>query len=558
MKIKRFAAVLLLLLPVQSVLAAGFSSLDTALSPLLEGRSTVNMAVSLKVKTLIPFDETRLDLINRVLAHAALTAQVEEAEQDQTTAFQLALGGETLLELSEQYRDGAYLLQTDLLPNRMLFSTQASPMDALLAASQEETAETDSALNTSDVEEAFDFLAAIDELEDCYRALLDRTVPLTEKNTPNYNIENIGKGRISYVAKLTTEQSGEMLAEIRAVLSCGMDAEYREELSQVTFAGGFVVALYQNADGEDICLYIKGTAIYPDGDRRTLKWQWGFTPDRKTQTFTYEAARENGTRDSRVIDAIIKRKQNDSSFTLSIKTISNLRRSTENETSTYTVDLKGNLGDTSTCKGSMARATKGTSGGESTDETQTEIGVDLSLIQSAAGAELAGTAQYTDTKNGTVQTELELTFAQASPAPSAGNTSDAANTANTADTAGTEAAAQTAPSVVIAIIPADPAAAQQSAQTPIVTAEETQDEQPEFLVGTAPLGLYDYEIPAEMTTISMDSTEQKVHQSLLNEAAQRLAGRLVRTMLNLPAEDKALLSDGMTEEDYAVFLAMLE
>ena len=124
----------------------------------------------------------------------------------------------------------------------------------------------------------------------CYRDLIDKTVPLTKKNTVSYSIENIGKGRISYVAKLTTEQSTELLSQLRTLISCGMDAEYREELSQVTFARGFVVALYQNADGEDISVYIKGTIIYPDGDRRSLKWQWSFTPDGQTQTFRHYVA----------------------------------------------------------------------------------------------------------------------------------------------------------------------------------------------------------------------------------------------------------------------------
>ena len=187
--------------------------------------------------------------------------------------------------------------KTSLLPNRMLFSTEASPINTLLASDGEEAAE-------AQEDTGFEYLRPGGGVrhagcrrgagQTCYRTLIDKTVPLTEKNTPNYSIENIGRGRISYVARLTTEQSGELLDEIRTVLSCGMDAVYREELSQITFASGFIVALYQNEDAEDICVYIKGTILYPDGDKRTLKWQWAFTPDRETQTFTYEVARESG------------------------------------------------------------------------------------------------------------------------------------------------------------------------------------------------------------------------------------------------------------------------
>lgn len=544
MNLKRIAIILCFLLCMTTGASATLASLDEALAPLLGGRGAVELSVTMNVKALMPFDETRLDLINRVLQHAALNARVDLGADVDNTAFQLTLGDQTLLEMNEQNRDGAYLLQSSLLENRMLFSTQASPMDTLLASSEEEIAEPeeDTGLNTSDVEEAFDMPAAVAELETCYRALIDKTVPLTEKNTPNYSIENIGRGRISYVARLTTEQSGELLDEIRAVLSCGMDAEYRGEIAEMTFAKGFVVALYQNADAEDICVYIKGTVLYPDGDKRTLKWQWAFTPDRETQTFTFEAARESGTRDSRVIDAILERKEDETSFSLEGKTTVNLRRSSVNETSTLTIDLRGGAGDSLTCKGGVTRVTKKAVGGESTGETETGVTVDLALTQTDGVSELTGTAAYQSVKDDTVITKLELSFLPAAAAP-------AEETSEPADSA---------PAVVISIIPADPTLAQQAAQAPMTTAEENQAEPPEFLVGTPPLGLYDYEIPDEIVTINMDDTERKVHQSLMNEAAQRLAGNLLLAVLNLPEEDRQLLSDGMTEEDYAIFLAMLD
>lgn len=550
MKIKRFAAILgLLLCFTVSASAADLLSLDTVLEPLLVGQDTVSLSATMQLKALMPFDDTRIDLINRVLGHVTLNARVEQDGADETTAFQLTMGETTLLEMTEQLRSGAYLLQTTLLPNRMLFSTQGSPMDMLLAASDGEadtTDETETTLNTSAVETAFDMQAAVDELEACYRALIDQTVSLATKNTPNYTIDNIGRGRISYVAKLTTEQSTALQAEIRTVLSCGMDDAYREELSQVTFASGFVVALYQNEDAEDICVYIRGTIVYPDGDKRDIKWQWAFTPDGETQTLTYEAARQSGTRDSRVIDALLKRTEDEDSFTLSGKVETNLRRSSVNETSTLTLDLRGSLGDTPTCTGSLNRLTEATSGGESTGETETTVTVDVSLLNGTGGAELSGTAEYLYTKDETTQTNLVLTFTPATAVVPA-------STDGTEETAEAEA-----PTVEISIISADPTTAGENAETPTVTVEETQTEQPEFLVGTAPTGLYDYEIPAEMTTINMDSTEQKVHQSLLNEASQRLAGNLVTAILDLPADDRALLADGMTDEDYAIFLAMFD
>ncbi|MFH1880208.1 MAG: hypothetical protein ABIK64_05400, partial [Bacillota bacterium] len=188
------------------------------------------------------------------------------------------------------------------------------------------------------------------------------------------------------------------------------------------------------------------------------------------------------------------------------------------------------------------RMTEQSSGGESAGETQTGVTVDLALTQTADGSELTGTAAYLETKNSTVQTELTLTFAPA----------EAAAADEPADSA------SSAPSVVISITPANPAVIRQTAETPTATAEELQAAQPEFLVSTLPVGLYDYPVPSEMITINMDDAQDKVIQSLMNEAAQRLAGHLVLAILDLPAEDRALLSDGMTGEDYAVFLAMLD
>ena len=539
MKLKRWTAVVCLLLCVVTGASASFGTLDSALSPMLAGQGAVNMSVQLAVKTLMPFDETRLDLINRVLKHLRLDALIDTDAGDTDTGFQLTLGKDMLFEMTEQCRGGAYLLQTSLLPNRVLFSTQGSPMDALLLASNgEEPAivEESADANTSDVEEAFDMLAAADELEACYRDLTDKTVLLTDKNSVSYTIEKIGKGRTSYVAKLTTDQITELLPQLRAVISCGMDAEYREELSQVTFARGFTVALYKDADGEDICVYIRGTILYPDGDRRALKWQWAFTPDRETQTFKHDVARESGRRDSRIINAVLTRVQNKNDYSFAVETKANLRRGGKNETSTLTIDITGEVSPL-TCKGSVTRETGGTENGKDLDTAITEIDVDLALLASDTAAEVTGSAAYRIFKNKTVVTELELTFL----------TIDI--TSGTAD----------APlSVVISVTSADVDTAGQAAVVPTITAEENQPENTAYLVGAPPLGLYDYEIPPETITVNMDSAEPKIHQSLISEAVQRMAGNMVAAMLNLPPEDRELLSNGMTETDYAIFLAMLD
>lgn len=543
MKRKVLVIVLCILLCAATAASASMASLEEALSPLLSGRGSVKTSVRLTVNTLMPFNDTKLDLINRVLQHAQLDLLLDDGTDESVTGFHLSLDGETLFEVTERLSGGAYLMQTSLLPNRMLFSTQASPMDTLLLSlKEEETAAENSAdPNTSDVEEAFDMLAAIGELQACYRALTDKTMLLTERNKVSYAIDEIGKGRYSYVAKLTSDQSTELLPELRAVIACGMDAEYREEIAKITFARGFTVALYQDADEADVSLYMKGTIVYPDGSKRTLKWQWSFTPDGMTQTFVHHVAREEGRRDTRNIDAILKRSEGKTGYTLKCETTANLRRGSKSETSVLTIDLSGGTGDTASCKGSVTRTTGGTYNGEDLDETVTGVTVDLTFQAGEPSASLTGTASYQTQTNGTVYTAMDLGFIQA------------AQTAQ--EDAG--AAQNTQPNVEISILPADTASAMQDAQTLTETAEETRDASAEFLVGTPPIGLYEYEIPAEAITVNMDSTQSNVFQSLINEAAQRLGGNLVLAMLNLPAEDKALLSDGMTETDYAIFLAML-
>ena len=70
MNLKRVAIILCLLLCITTAAsAATLASLDMALAPLLEGRGAVKLSAAMTVKTLMPFDETRLELINRVLGH---------------------------------------------------------------------------------------------------------------------------------------------------------------------------------------------------------------------------------------------------------------------------------------------------------------------------------------------------------------------------------------------------------------------------------------------------------------------------------------------------------
>ena len=146
------------------------------------------------------------------------------------------------------------------------------------------------------------------------------------------------------------------------------------------------------------------------------------------------------------------------------------------------------------------------------------------LAPVADGLELTGTAAYARETDNRTQLKVLLTFL-----PSAAQA--AAETAQ-------DAQAQSAPAVEISIIPADAETAQQTEN--VQTAVEAPAQQSAYLVGSAPLGLNDYAIPAEMTTVNLDSAGQEACQILMAEAAQRLAGGLILAVLDLPAEDRAI------------------
>ena len=64
-------------------------------------------------------------------------------------------------------------------------------------------------------------------------------------------------------------------------------------------------------------------------------------------------------------------------------------------------------------------------------------------------------------------------------------------------------------------------------------------------------------MPSAETNIDLDDASTEILQNLLAEAAQNLAGKMVLAVAALPEEDRALLKDGMTDQDYAAFEALL-
>ena len=78
-----------------------------------------------------------------------------------------------------------------------------------------------------------------------------------------------------------------------------------------------------------------------------------------------------------------------------------------------------------------------------------------------------------------------------------------------------------------------------------------------FLVGNPPIGMESYPVPETMQTIDLNMADAQQREALLDEMAQRGAGVLLVALGNLPGEPLRLLTDNMTEVDYAAFLSLL-
>ncbi len=569
-----FGLVLLLALACCWPAQADMAALDSTLSRWLIGRDALRFSATLTVNTLLPFTDDTLTLLNGVLSHVTIDANVKDTGESSQTDAQIAVDGTSLMDWSEQAADGAYTLTTSLLPDRMLTATNGSPMDVLSsftgneaaeepeANAEEEDAET---VNDSDVAQAFSLLNAIEELQACYQELTDGIQEYATEKSANYSIKNIGRGKWSRVARLTAEQSESLLPELRAVLSCGMDDTYRAEIAEMTFAKGFVVALYRNADDQDICVYMKGNVYGADGIRRALAFQWAFTTDgiERKDTYKYEISKSSGKRDSRIIEAICTQTSRSDQYSIDLEATTTLKRIRITDKDTETIALSGavDADDAMTCQGSLSSVIAQTVSSDTQKKT-TNTTVDLLFTPRNGENTVSGTVVYQTLTDKTVERELAWTLA----ADAAEATAKAESSDNTEDT-------DTTGGVVVSIISpetetdgemvdetATPVSSLEQMAAEISTASqtETQEDSSPYLVGSAPTGLTTFSKTESLQTIDLDKANADTVQLLLTEAAQNLAGRLILAIANLPEDDAALLQDGMTDTDYAAFLALLD
>ena len=498
----------------------------------LEPEQGVHFSGSLQLQTLLPFTEDRVEMMNRLLGHLSFAAFFEQDEGATLTNFSLACDEQPLFTLTEREGNGLSTLQTSLLPNIVLESNTSSGLNWLIGAEAETPGP------------SFDFTAAIESAGFYYKKLIDACEPYAQSKKANYKIKSIGSAKWSQIARLTAEQSDEMLPELRAVLQCGMDPAHKQSLSEVRFGKGFVVALYKLGENDaDLAVYMKGTLLYPDGTKANLTYQWAFIEqdDVRKDSYKYDLNRQSKPRETRVVDATLSRSLTRDQFTAKGSIVLTTRENNITTAQTEKIDLSGrNAGSAKTLQGTTSLQIKTTADGTSLTTLET-LTPTLTLTKQLGGDILSGSVSVESKKDKAVISSVLYTFAESISAMAASE-----------DT-----------SLYMVSEP------EEVPELPLVSllqiADEADDDgsvpalasaAPEALPDV-PIGLRRYAQPQMSVTVSLDSAPKAELIALQNEVFQSLAGRLLLALAKLPEEDTVLLRDGMTEEDYASFQALL-
>lgn len=508
------AAVLALLLPLSSA-GASIVGLDGTLSDYLDA-GDVRYSFSIEVGALLPYGAETLEMMGGVLKHIRVAA----SETEEESVLSLLVDGESVMDITQRRTVDGIALTTPLLPNRTLVSDE-SPLDLLMGNAEEEP--------------AFDALVAIEEVEGCYQTLTDAILPYAEQKKANYKIKDIATSRWSRIARLTTEQSTELAPLIAQVLGCGMDAAFRSELEQMTYAKGFIVGLYQSEEnGEDLAVYIKGTVTMGDGTTRQLSYQWAFTgePADRTDTYKFELTQGKGDAENRTISATYHRSETEGSFSIEGEWSAAIKRGTSTVTTTVEHNLSGTeSGGARTLEGTAVTAVKTAADGETVTVTTT---LTPAMRLDTADGVLSGTVGLEEMTGKNVTKTLTFAF-DSEPAEIPAQEESLSDVEEGGE------------------IDYDPMPASSLSQN-----EPSGGEASAYLVGQPPIGYQTYEVPETMQTYDLDTAQEQQLETLRGELVQNLAGRLLVALAGLPAEDTALLSDNMSDEDYAAFLGLFE
>lgn len=496
---------------------------DDQLSGFLDINSDTTFSLGIQVNTLQPFGEDITAMLNETLEHI----RVETRILDDGTQMGFAVGGESVFTVEEAQREGRMAMTTSLLPNRVLVG-DTSPMDLISG-------------NEMAVEAAFDLHTAIVDAENCYEALTEAIVPYATEKAANYKISGIGYARWVRLARLGTEDSAKLLPQIIRVLSCGMDQSFREKLQTLTCADQFTIALYfDEENGSPLALYMKGSVYLTPEDKWTLAYQWAFTreDDQSKDTYRYELVQVKSPKHKRVIEA---ERANTTDEDGKIQLSRECELAIKDDSRNSTIINKDKLthtrdGNVQTLNGSIVTTVKEHSGGD-TVTTVTTITPELKLTSAQGSGVLSGQVNLEEHQGKTVYRDLTFLLDE-QPAQAL------------------NAAAASGSLFAVDVNPRDPSVAGSSlAQN--VDVVWSDDSLKGFLVGNPPIGVASYPVPETMQTIDLDMAAQEQKEALLDEMAQRGAGVLLIALAELPGEPLRLLTDNMTDVDYAAFLSLL-
>ena len=543
---KRLLSMLLCLALTLSVAPAmaGLDDLDATIGEWLNTGLPLGASVTMQLKKWMPFDDNVIERFNGVLGSAALHLWLADGEAQRATAAQLDLGESDLFSLAETEAYGQYALSTILLPNLTLTSDTVSPM-TLLTASKPVAYLADSP-EVEDIEEPFTLLGALGEIaSQAYPALAEKVKADVARKKANYNIKGIAAGKYSFVLKLEDEQLSAYQPLVAAALSCGMNASYRETLSQITLSKGFTVAVYQDKNEADIALYMKGNFKTADGTTYKLRYQWAFLDqglERKDQ-YTFETSKSGAT-DSRVISATHERTLRSDTLKLKSSATCTLKRGLSVDLYTVKLNVKGaaegpNRGLTGTASTNRRHEKSGDQ-----HYTLTTFEPKLTLVAGLSYVYPEGDCRVTVEKDKRAVTDLVLTFGDIA-------SEEFAAVAAGGDPARLTALTDTEAQAMAALQPT--ATPEPTPEPPKSSLAQNNDELtlPDSTIAPKgePTGIPPYEMPASPTRLAFDTLAAEAREPYLQWAAQNMAVRLLLCMLTLPQESQQLLYDALTSED---------
>lgn len=513
-------ALVLAMLLLMGTASAGVAGLDSAMSAYLDLNSDVRFSYTVELDTLLPYGEEAIAMFNGVLKHVNIASAIV----GDSTTMSIGVDGHSVLEITERQTERGTELTTPLLPNRTLVSA-GSVMDALSGTE-------------AGSEASFDVFLAIEQAEDCYEKLTDAIIPYAEEKKANYKIKEVGASKWSRIARLTPEQGDELAPLIAELLGCGMDEAYQEQLRDMRYAKGFVVALYQTAEGgADIAVYMKGNVTFADGASGSLSYQWAFTDNetKRVDTYKFELSRSKAPRDSRVISASYTRRD---AFSLSGDSKAVIKENDSTVTTTLKHKLSGGDKDgVRTLEGDVTKTVKTTV--DSDSETITTVYTPkLALTSEAGSGVLSGTVSMEEKTGRNTTSQLTLAF-DSQPAQGLAAAADSGELFAVSDGGG---------------VAYDPMPQSSLMQNEEIIEQASDD----YLVGQPPIGLSTYTTPTTMQVFDLDSASAEQMDTLMGELAQTLAGRLLIALAALPEEDRALLQDNLSDGDFATFLTLVE